>query len=40
MMGVLNIAHVSFYMLEAYFSYTMFKVVENFWLAKEVESRF
>ncbi len=33
MMSVLNIAHVSFYMLGAYFSYTMFKVVGNFWLA-------
>ena len=33
MMSVLNIAHVSFYMLGAYLSYTMFKVVGNFWLA-------
>lgn len=33
MMSVLNIAHVSFYMLGAYLSYTMFKVAGNFWLA-------
>jgi branched-chain amino acid transport system permease protein len=33
MMSVLNIAHVSFYMLGAYLSYTMFKVVGSFWLA-------
>ena len=33
MMSVLNIAHVSFYMLGAYLSYTMLKVVGNFWLA-------
>jgi branched-chain amino acid transport system permease protein len=32
MMNVLNIAHVSFYMLGAYLSYTMLKVVGNFWL--------
>jgi branched-chain amino acid transport system permease protein len=33
MMSVLNIAHVSFYMLGAYLSYTMFRVADNFWLA-------
>ena len=33
MMSVLNIAHVSFYMLGAYLSYTMYKLVGNFWLA-------
>lgn len=33
MMSVLNIAHVSFYMLGAYLSYTMLKVAGNFWLA-------
>ena len=33
MMSVLNIAHVSFYMLGAYLSYTMFKAVGNFWFA-------
>jgi branched-chain amino acid transport system permease protein len=33
MMSVLNIAHVSFYMLGAYLSYTMFRVAGNFWLA-------
>jgi branched-chain amino acid transport system permease protein len=32
MMNVLNIAHVAFYMLGAYFSYQMFQVVGNFWL--------
>jgi len=39
MMSVLNIAHVSFYMFEAYFSYTMFEAAGNFWLVKEVELR-
>jgi branched-chain amino acid transport system permease protein len=32
MMQVLNLAHVSFYMLGAYLSYTMLKVVGNFWV--------
>jgi branched-chain amino acid transport system permease protein len=32
MMSVLNIAHVSFYMLGAYLSYTMLKVVGSFWV--------
>jgi len=32
MMGVLNIAHASFYMLGAYFSYQMLKMVGNFWV--------
>ncbi len=32
MMNVLNIAHVSFYMLGAYLSYTMLKVAGNFWV--------
>jgi branched-chain amino acid transport system permease protein len=31
MMSVLNIAHASFYMLGAYFSYQMLKMVGNFW---------
>ena len=33
MMSVLNIAHASFYMLGAYFSYQMLKMVGNFWVA-------
>jgi branched-chain amino acid transport system permease protein len=32
MMGVLNIAHASFSMLGAYFSYPMLKIVDNFWV--------
>jgi branched-chain amino acid transport system permease protein len=32
MMNVLNIAHVSFYMLGAYFSYQMLNMVGNFWV--------
>lgn len=32
MMSVLNLAHASFYMLGAYFSYQMLKWVGNFWL--------
>ncbi len=32
MMSVLNIAHASFYMLGAYFSYQMLKIVGNFWV--------
>jgi branched-chain amino acid transport system permease protein len=32
MMSVLNIAHASFYMLGAYFSYQMIKMVGNFWI--------
>jgi len=32
MMNVLNIAHASFYMLGAYFSYQMLKMVGNFWI--------
>jgi len=32
MMSVLNIAHASFYMLGAYFSYQMLKMVGNFWI--------
>src|SRR4030042_1213414 len=32
MMGVLNIAHPSFYMLGAYFSYQMLKMAGNFWV--------
>jgi branched-chain amino acid transport system permease protein len=32
MMNVLNIAHASFYMLGAYFSYQMIKMVGNFWV--------
>jgi len=33
MMNVLNIAHASFYMLGAYFSYQMLRMVGNFWVA-------
>ncbi len=33
MMGVLNIAHASLYMLGAYFSYQMLKMVGNFWIS-------
>jgi branched-chain amino acid transport system permease protein len=32
MMNVLNIAHASFYMLGAYFSYQMLRMVGNFWI--------
>lgn len=32
MMSVLNIAHASFYMLGAYFSYQMFRIIGNFWV--------
>ena len=32
MMNVLNIAHASFYMLGAYFSYQMLEIVGNFWV--------
>ena len=30
MMGILNLAHASFFMLSAYFSYTVLQVSENF----------
>ena len=33
MMGILNLAHASFFMLSAYFSYTVLQVTGNFWLA-------
>ncbi len=33
MMGILNLAHASFFMLAAYFSYTVLKLTGNFWLA-------
>jgi len=33
MMSVLNIAHASFYMLGAYFSYQILRMVGNFWVA-------
>ena len=33
MMGILNIAHASFAMLAAYFSYQVFQMTGNFWLA-------
>ncbi len=33
MMGILNLAHASFFMLSAYFSYTVMKLSGNFWLA-------
>jgi len=32
MMGILNIAHASFFMLAAYFSYTIVSLTDNFWL--------
>ncbi len=32
MMNVLNFAHASFYMLAAYFSYSLLKGTGNFWL--------
>ncbi len=33
MLGILNIAHASFYMLGAYLAYTTFHVTGNFWLS-------
>ncbi len=33
MMSVLNFAHASFYMLGAYFSYTILKLTGSFWLS-------
>lgn len=33
MMGILNLAHASFFMLSAYFSYQVLAVSGNFWLA-------
>jgi branched-chain amino acid transport system permease protein len=33
MMGILNLAHASFFMLSAYFSYTVLNLTGNFWLA-------
>jgi branched-chain amino acid transport system permease protein len=33
MMNVLNLAHASFYMLGAYFSYTVLNLTGNFWLS-------
>jgi branched-chain amino acid transport system permease protein len=33
MMNVLNFAHATFYMVGAYFSYTILKVTGNFWLS-------
>jgi branched-chain amino acid transport system permease protein len=33
MMSVLNFAHASFYMLGAYFSYSILKATNNFWLS-------
>ena len=33
MMGILNIAHASFAMLAAYFSFQVFQISGNFWLA-------
>lgn len=33
MMGILNIAHASFFMLAAYFCHTFLKMTGNFWLA-------
>ncbi|MCB2229016.1 MAG: branched-chain amino acid ABC transporter permease [Desulfarculaceae bacterium] len=33
MMNVLNFAHASFYMLGAYFAYSLVQVIGNFWLA-------
>jgi len=33
MMGILNLAHASFFMLSAYFAYTVLQLTGNFWLA-------
>jgi len=33
MMNVLNFAHATFYMLGAYFSWTLLRVTGNFWLS-------
>jgi branched-chain amino acid transport system permease protein len=33
MMGILNLAHASFFMLSAYFSYQVLRVTGSFWLA-------
>jgi branched-chain amino acid transport system permease protein len=33
MMGILNLAHASFFMLSAYFSYQVLAVTGNFWVA-------
>jgi len=33
MMNVLNFAHAAFYMMGAYFSYTVLKLTDNFWLS-------
>jgi branched-chain amino acid transport system permease protein len=33
MMGILNLAHASFYMLSGYFCYTVINMTGNFWLA-------
>lgn len=33
MMNVLNFAHASFYMLGAYFAYSLLQIIDNFWLA-------
>ena len=36
MMSVLNFAHASFYMLGAYFAYSILQLIDNFWLALAV----
>jgi len=36
MMSVLNFAHASFYMLGAYFAYSILQLTDNFWLALAV----
>ena len=33
MMGILNLAHASFFMLSGYFCYTIITVTGNFWMA-------
>jgi branched-chain amino acid transport system permease protein len=33
MMGILNLAHASFFMLSAYFCHTILQMTDNFWLA-------
>jgi branched-chain amino acid transport system permease protein len=33
MMGILNLAHASFFMLSAYFSYQFVSMTGNFWVA-------
>lgn len=34
MMGILNLAHASFFMLSGYFSYQVLTTTGNFWVAR------